>query len=280
MKYYNTNHEKNATRITILILIIVGLILFYVNTPSYLDPPEEYGVAVNFGSTDFGSGNQPLANPMKSEVSKVTETSESTSKQETTTDTSSKVEELMTQESEESIAIKKQKAAEAERKRIELERQKAEEIKRKEQEAKTKNLDNLIGGIKNAKGEDKSGEGDDTNSPGNKGQLNGNPYAPSYFGGAGNGNGSVGSGLNGRGKPTKQIFKQDCNEYGLVVVKIEVNRQGKVISATPGIKGSTNTHPCLLAPAKKVAESHKWSSDPKAPARQIGFVSVNFTQNN
>ena len=279
MKYYNTKHEKNATRITILILLIVFLIMFFVGPP-YLDPPEEYGVAVNFGTTDFGSGNQVLANPIKSEISEVTETTQSTSEQESTPDTSSKVEELMTQESEESIAIKKQKAAEAERQRIEREKQKAEEKKRIEQEAKIKNLDNIIGGVKNAKGKDKGDEGDNSDSPGNKGQLNGNPYAPSYFGGSGNGNGGVGSGLNGRGKPTKQIFKQDCNEYGLVVVKIEVNRQGKVISATPGIKGSTNTHPCLLGPAKKVAESHKWPSDLKAPSRQIGFVSVNFTQNN
>jgi hypothetical protein len=62
----------------------------------------------------------------------------------------------------------------------------------------------------------------------------------------------------------------------LVVVQIKVNRQGNVISAEPGIKGSTNTHPCLLEPAKKIALSHKWPPDPNAPATQIGFVSINF----
>lgn len=61
-----------------------------------------------------------------------------------------------------------------------------------------------------------------------------------------------------------------------MVVKIEVNRQGKVVKAEPGIRGTTNTHPCLLAPAKKIALSHKWPSDPDAPERQIGFVSINF----
>ena len=129
--------------------------------------------------------------------------------------------------------------------------------------------------MKNSDGKTDGGEGPD-NQGENKGQSNGNPYAPSYFGGSGPGKGNVGYGLGGRGKPSREIYKQDCNEYGLVVVKIEVNLQGNVIKAIPGIKGTTNTHPCLLEPAKKIAESHKWPSDPDAPARQIGFVSINF----
>ena len=34
-------------------MLILVLLLFIVG-PKYLDPPEEYGVAVNFGTTDFG----------------------------------------------------------------------------------------------------------------------------------------------------------------------------------------------------------------------------------
>ena len=77
-------------------------------------------------------------------------------------------------------------------------------------------------------------------------------------------------------KQIKKLFKQDCNEAGIVIVKITVNRIGKVIEAVPGVKGSTNTDPCLLAPAKKIALSHKWRADNNAPAKQIGFVKVNF----
>ncbi len=75
---------------------------------------------------------------------------------------------------------------------------------------------------------------------------------------------------------SRQIFKQDCNEYGLVVVRIEVNRQGKVIAPIPGDKGTTNTHPCLLEPAKKIAISHKWPPMLMHLSKQIGFVSINF----
>ncbi|WP_299522572.1 energy transducer TonB [Winogradskyella sp.] len=278
MKYFETKHQRNSARITALIALILFLLLFYFGPP-YLDPPTEYGVAVNFGTTDFGSGNRPLAQPRKAVEEKVVEESQPETSEAQPTETSTKAEEVMTEENAEAIAIKKQKEAEAKAKaeaeRIEREKREAEERKRKEEDAKIKKLDNLIGGVKNSNGNDNGGEGPD-NRGGNKGQLDGDPYAPSYFGGSGPGKGGVGYGLGGRGRPSKRIYKQDCNEYGLVVVRIEVNRQGKVIKAEPGIRGTTNTHPCLLEPAKKIALSHKWPADADAPAKQIGFVSINF----
>ena len=278
MKYFETKHQRNSARITALITLILFLLLFFVG-PQYLDPPEEYGVAVNFGNTDFGSGNRPLAQPKKA----VKENLENRPQPETSkaepTETASKAEEVMTEDNTEAIALKKQKEAEAKAKaeaeRIEREKREAEERKIREEEAKKKKLDNLIGGVKNSNGNDDGGEGPDSTG-GNKGQLNGDPYAPSYFGGSGPGKGGVGYGLSGRGTPSKRIYKQECNEYGLVVVRIEVNRQGQVIKAEPGIRGTTNTHPCLLEPAKKIALSHKWPADADAPAKQIGFVSINF----
>lgn len=282
MKYFETKHEKNSAKITTLILLILLLLIFVVG-PQYMDPPEEYGVAVNFGTNNSGSGNKPLSKPKQADIPKKVE-SQRVEKQNVEPQKSTpKTEEVLTQESEEAIAIKKQKEAEAKAKaeadRTKRLKREAEERKRAEEEAKRKKLDNLIGGVKNSKGEDDGGEGND-NTPGNKGQLDGNPYAPSYFGGSGPGKGGVGFGLGGRGKPSKKIFKQDCNEYGLVIVRIEVDRNGKVTSATPGAKGSTNTDPCLLAPAKKIALSHKWPPDANAPTTQVGFVSINFDVSN
>ncbi|WP_179008784.1 energy transducer TonB [Winogradskyella forsetii] len=294
MKYLETKHERNSARITVLITVILLLLLFVVG-PNYMDPPEEYGVAVNFGTTDFGSGNKPLSEPRKAVEDKIVEESaveevQPEESQVMPTEAATKAEEVMTQDNAEDIAIKKQKEAEAKAKaaeakakaeakaaaeKIEREKREAEEKKRQEEAEKRKKLDNLIGGVKNAEGNTDGGEGPDSQG-GNKGQLDGDPYAPSYFGGSGPGKGGVGYGLGGRGKPSRQIFEQDCNEYGLVVVRIEVNRQGKVIKAQPGIRGTTNTHPCLLEPAKKIAMSHKWPSDPDAPTTQVGFVSINF----
>ncbi|MBU2922255.1 energy transducer TonB [Winogradskyella psychrotolerans] len=294
MKYLETKHERNSAKITVLISLILLLLLFVVG-PQYMDPPEEYGVAVNFGTTDFGSGNKPLSEPKKAVEEKIVEESAveevvPEESQVTPTEAATKAEEVMTQDNAEEIAIKKQKEAEAKAKaaeekakaeakaaaeKIEREKREAEEKKRAEEAEKKRKLDAMIGGVKNAEGNTDGGEGPDSQG-GNKGQLDGDPYAPSYFGGSGPGKGGVGYGLGGRGIPSKQIYKQDCNEYGLVVVRIQVNRQGKVIKAEAGIKGTTNTDPCLLEPAKKIAMSHKWPADPEAPTTQVGFVSINF----
>jgi hypothetical protein len=279
MKYFETIHERNSAKLTTLIVVILVLLLFIVGPP-YLDPPLEYGVAVNFGTSELGSGNVQPTEPIKSEPKKVIEEPKvEASKIESSTPSNTKAENVLTEENAEAIAIKKQKEAEAkalaEAERKEQLRKEAEERKRQEEADKKKKLDALIGGVSKSEGTQTGGEGPDSQA-GDKGQLDGDPYAPSYFGGSGPGKGGVGYGLNGRGRPTRQIFKQDCNEYGLVVVKIEVDRSGKVVSAQSGERGTTNTHPCLLEPAKKIALSHKWPADSNAPARQIGFVSINF----
>ena len=66
MKYLETKHERNSAKITTLIMVILMLLLFVVGAP-YMDPPIEYGVAVNFGNSDFGSGDVQPLEPVKSE---------------------------------------------------------------------------------------------------------------------------------------------------------------------------------------------------------------------
>lgn len=107
-------------------------------------------------------------------------------------------------------------------------------------------------------------------------QSNGDSYAIGYYGSPGLGNGEGGYGLNGRSLVNKGKVQQECNQEGRVVVKIVVNRNGNVISATPGVRGTTNNNPCLLEPAKKTAFMHKWNLDSNAPSQQIGFVVVNY----
>ena len=287
MKYLETKHEKNSAKITALITVILLLLLFVVGAP-YMDPPEEYGVAVNFGTTDFGKGTIQPKKPIKSEPKEINEPPQpDVSKAEPIpTKTSGVKEEVLTADKAEEIAIKKQKEAEAKVKAEADAKVKAEAAKAKveadriakekrEQEEKKKKLDALIGGVSKSEGTETGSEGND-NKTGDKGQLDGDPYAPSYFGGQGIGNGGVGYGLNGRGRASYKTLKQDCNESGMVIVRIIVNQSGNVISAEPGQKGTTNTAQCLLDPAKKIALSHKWPADSKAPAKQIGFVKVNF----
>ncbi len=278
MKYLETKHERNSAKITALLAIILLLLLFVVGPP-YMDPPEEYGVAVNFGNSDFGRGNVQPKKPVKSEPKVVEEPPQPEPSKAEPTKAAKANEEVLTQDNAEEIAIKKQKEAEARAKAIADAKAKAEADRiakeKREQEEKKKKLDALIGGVSKSEGSETGSEGND-NKAGDKGQLDGNPYAPSYFGGQGTGIGGVGYGLNGRGRALFKRIKQDCNESGLVIVKIIVDRNGNVIEAEPGQRGTTNTAKCLLDPAKKIALSHKWPADSKAPSRQIGFVSVNF----
>ena len=279
MKYFKTKHEKDSAKITALIVFILLLLIFIVG-PKYMDPPLEYGIVVNFGTTDYGSGNIQPKKPVKSEVKEVIKQPEVVESQpETSKPQETKEEKVLTQETEESIAIKKKEVAE---KRIIAEaeaktKKEAERIERlkKEQEAKKKKLDALIGGIGKSDGTDTGSEGND-NRAGDKGQLDGNPYAPNYFGNPGSGSGGVGYGLNGRGRPIKSKVVPDCDEEGSVVVEIHVDRNGKVVNAIPGKKGTTGNI-CLYDAAKKTALSYKWKADSKAPEKQVGFVLVNFS---
>jgi hypothetical protein len=276
MKYFRTKQERYSARLTALITILLILLLFVVGTP-YMDPPNEYGVAVNFGTTDFGSGtNQPKAptttnteqtpEPNPAETPAVSEPS------------TSKAEEIITTDDEAAIAIKKAEQEAAKKKAEELAKAKAEAERIQENEAKErkkKALDALMGGIGADDGNTSGSEGNDEKS-GDKGELNGDPYAPSYFGSPGTGSGGVGYGLNGRGTPTKSKVIPDCDEEGRVVVEIHVNQNGDVTRAIPGKRG-TNGDICLYEAAKKTALTHKWPADIKAPIKQIGFVIVEFS---
>ncbi|GAA4237137.1 hypothetical protein GCM10022291_23250 [Postechiella marina] len=293
MKYFETKHEKDSAKITTLIAIIILLLLFVVGPP-YMDPPEEYGVAVNFGTTNFGKGTIQPKTPIKSEPREVEEVSQPQPEQpvaaepEAAKPTETK-EEVLTADNAEEIAIKKQKAAEEAKAKADIkakaeakakadakakaEAEKAAKEKR-EQDEKKRKLDALIGGVSKSEGKETGGEGND-NKAGDKGQLDGDPYAPSYFGDKGSGTGGVGYGLGGRGRAIFEKSIPDCQEEGRVVVEIHVNRSGNVFKAIPGKKGTTGDS-CLFEAAKKTALSHKWPADSKAPEKQIGFVEVNF----
>lgn len=299
MPFLDTRHKKKSFTLTTLLLSLLLLLLFYIGM-TYLDPPIENGIAVNFGTMDFGSGNiqpnekiksEPLdipepPNQPQEKVEEIEEPVQERVAEEEVVEKEQPTEKVLTQESEESIKIKQQreakrkadeaaKKAKAEAERKERERREAEERQRQAEEAKKKKLDALIGGIGKSDGEASGSEGDD-NRAGDKGQPDGDPYATTYYGAPGSGSGGSSYGLNGRSLASKGKVQQECNEDGRVVVKIVVDRNGRVVQATPGVKGTTNNAACLLEPARKTALLHRWNPDSKAPAQQIGFVVVNF----
>lgn len=83
--------------------------------------------------------------------------------------------------------------------------------------------------------------------------------------------------LGGRIAIDKKIIVQKCNQSGTVMVSIEVDRDGKVIKAVPGVRGTTNNSKCLLKPAKEMALETKFNNDPRAPENQIGKIVYRFS---
>lgn len=83
--------------------------------------------------------------------------------------------------------------------------------------------------------------------------------------------------IGGRRAVDKKIIVQKCNQEGIVVVDIEVDRNGNVTKAIPGVRGTTNNSKCLLDPARQAAIETKFNSDPKAPESQMGRIIYRFS---
>ncbi|MDT0643828.1 energy transducer TonB [Zunongwangia sp. F363] len=271
MAMLNTKHEKKSFTITVVLHVLLILLLLFFGF-TYLDPPPENGIAVNFGTSEVGSGNEQPTEPVKS--------APKTSAPEVTPPQPEIKEEVVTQEVEEAPVIEEKKKEIT--KPVETKeppKPKKEEIPVKKPEPKPdKSTTDAMSSILNGPerdGTQTGGEGND-NAAGDKGDPTGDPNATKYYG---NGAGLDGDGnyrLSGRKALNKEKFVQDCNESGIVVVRIEVNQAGQVISARPGMKGTTNNSTCLTDPAKRAAMATRFNSDPDAPSVQVGTIIYNF----
>ncbi|WP_199121018.1 energy transducer TonB [Pedobacter sp. ASV28] len=89
-----------------------------------------------------------------------------------------------------------------------------------------------------------TGKGDGTGTtPGNQGDIDGDPLAPFY--------GDGGSGYGNKALPLsnfRNLVKPDDDgqETGTIMVKIQVNKQGRIIGATAGAKGTTFSNDALF----------------------------------
>ncbi|MDY0090859.1 MAG: energy transducer TonB [Flavobacteriaceae bacterium] len=264
MKFLETEYEKKSFAISSTIMVVLLFLCLFLGL-TYLDPPPDNGILINFGNTDAGSGNTNTMETVKTEARENTNFEESTS---VPTTSSNVAENVLTSDNEESIALKKQKElADA--------KAKAEEKQRQEEARKKSELDKLIGGIKQSDGTVKEGDGN-TNKTGNQGILEGSIYANAYYGQPGTGNSGKKMGMNGRNLVRPGAINVDCNDEGTIVVEVTVNQSGTVINSKYSPSGSNTTSSCLRNAAIAAAKRYKWNEDNKAPNQQIGFIVFNF----
>ncbi len=286
MKILETEYEKKSFGLTAVLFILLFLLLLFMKLTIDPIPDELEGgggggeIAINFGNSEVGSGKNYRSKDLSTPIAKAVPVK-----------TISQVEKILTQETTEAPVISQTKNTQ----KIITTKPVVKEVP-KPSKSTTDALSSLLNGS------NKSGDGDDK-SGGNKGKLNGDPNTKGYNGGVGSGNGSgggngSGNGLgngsgygngsgNGTGNGNYQLGNRKAlnkpeprylcnNEQGIVVVQISVDQNGRVVSANPGVKGTTNTAKCLLDQAKIAAMNTKWQSDNSAPSTQIGKIIYNF----
>ena len=274
MPILETAHKRKSAIITIVILALLLFVIFNFGM-KYLDPPEEYGVAINLGNDNFGSGD-PVEKTTITPTPKVTEKVEEVIEEKSIETPKEIIEEdIITNETSKEVPViekPKEEKKEPIKEPVKKEVPKEKPVPKPSKETQDA-LNNLLKG--NSSDGKPTGEGDD-HKTGIKGGENGDPNSNKYYGNAGSG--SDGNyNLAGRKALSKPIEKPDCQQEGIVVVSITVDKNGKVISAIPGVKGTTNSAACLLKPAKDAALKTKWNADKNAPSNQKGTIIYKFT---
>ncbi|KAF2516920.1 energy transducer TonB [Flavobacterium salilacus subsp. salilacus] len=257
----NKEKRRKAFAITAGIFAIL-LFLCFILGLTYMDPPPENGIAINFGTTDMGMGDIQPTEPIQS----APQPAESTP-----SDPTPAVDDVLTQDIDDTPVITKEKPKEQKK-------PKEEPVKPKPEPAPTPSktttdaLSSILNGPK-SDGKATGGQGN-SNQAGDEGRVDG-----TLGGSYGNGSGSKGTGngkynLAGRKALALPNPKYTCNEQGVVVVQIAVDKSGKVISATPGARGTTNTAKCLQDQAKAAAMNAKF--DEGDTDKQVGTIVYNF----
>ncbi|MGM0666345.1 MAG: energy transducer TonB family protein [Bacteroidota bacterium] len=304
---YDFPSEKTKGIIgTVIFHIILAVILIVTGFQPPDPPPEEEGILVNFGTDDMGSG---LLEPAPASSQEESSQAEEASQEEMTEEipaaavTEPQTEEAqLTQDFEEAPVVEKkveQPDPEEERRRQEAERvrqkqleeerlrkeaeEAAEAEKRRleeEQRRRTDIMNRTRDALEraNAQGTDTSGEGI-TEGRGNQGVETGVVGAENYGEGSGTGTEGVSFDLAGRQARSLPKPSYDIQNEGIVVVEVTVDRNGNVIQARPGVKGSTILEEYFLRVARDAAMAAKFDRKPDAPAIQKGTIKYIFKLN-
>lgn len=285
-----TNEEKKSMVLTAAVSGILLILLIFIRFVDSIDVSQLAGgggggVEINFGDSDLGMGSD-----FTSQILNVTDAD----KKAAAVRQPEVEEEILAQENTKDVrdytVVKKTTTTKEKPKTV------TQPVK---EQPKTQKVSDFVKNAASSLNGNKSGGDGTDNVAGNKGKLNGSLSSDNYYGdggsgggtggghGTGNGTGIVagsGSGtgggngysLAGRKATTRPTPQNNCNEAGTIVVRVTVDRKGNVISALPGIKGSTNSSSCLQNIAKDAAMRTKWEPKTSAPDNQIGEIVYNF----
>ena len=251
----SSKHNKRKALVGTLLFHLGLLVCFiFLGLTYQIPPPPEEGISINFGFDDMGSGIEQMEQISDQKLDFTEEIVEN----------SPIVEDVSTQDFEETPSVIEQ---------TEETKKEAQEVEEKEPEP-TLDTKALYPGKK----QNKANSQGNSQGNGDQGSEDGDPNADAFSGG---GIGTDGISYQLGGRTIAQIIKprNESQQQGKVVVTIRVNRSGKVISASPGAKGSTTTNAYLFSKAKSAALKTSFEANSNAPEIQIGTIVYNFTLN-
>lgn len=262
MEIFKDKEKRKGLVVTVLVHLVL-LVLFSIFGLSYVIPPPEEGITINFGTVDAGMND--VQNETPAESNENTPTEQVVAEQEPVEQVE---EEIITQDTEEAPSINKEE---------EKPKEEVKPVEKPKEEPKPdKNLSDALNKWKTNKTEQGGGDGN-TDQVGDQGALDGNKDSKNYIGG-GVGNGTSFS-LSGRSMLSTPTIKDNSQNEGKVVVDIIVDKYGKVLRATPGARGSTTTNSTLYKKAREAALQTKFNANPDAAEEQKGQMTFIFILN-
>jgi len=251
--------------------LLAFALLFGFATP--LPLPEEEGILINFGTDEFGAGDEE---PMYSEIPE-----ESTPPPQEAVMPTESTEEIISQDFEEAPVVreKPQEKPQVEKKEeVITPRENVKPVEEPQppppEEAPPKvNERALYRGRKNT---DATGSEGITEGQGNQGSITGTPDSDNYADGLSSGGGGINFSLAGRNPVSLPKPEYNTQVSGTIVVRIRVDREGKVISAEPGYKGTNILDENLLEAARKAALKARFNAKADAAYTQTGTITYHF----
>ncbi len=273
MQPFIKKHKKGIIG-AIVFHVALAILLFTFKFSTPLPLPAEKGILINFGDSETGSGTtEPAGEPAdQQEVSPPTEQQQTDQGEEQVVTQNYEEAPVIEQETEEQVV---EETAETETTPNNEQSTPTEEsLETETEEEPVINPKTLYQGS-NDSDEKSDGEGV-TYGNNNQGSPTGSPASDNYANGNSKGQGGISFSLNGRNPQHLPKPEYNYQKEGIVVVAVTVNREGKVVQANPGVKGSTTLDDYLLKMAKKAAMNSNFDKKPEAPAYQKGTITYRF----
>lgn len=282
------NFKALGVTVGVHALLLVALLMIGFSAPPPL-PDQDLGMEVNLGTSNDGMGDEQPMNPNPPAASQpVPAPAPPTPSR---ADETGNTRELATQNEEDAPEVKQPVKPAAKPKEIaktieskteksttkpKTETPPAPPAPRKPKAVFTGGSSSSANSGNNANGSNNSAGEGNTGRPGDRGVLGGDPNATGYTGTPGSGRGASDFRLNGRSLVNRPDASWDGNESGYVAIKIKVDRQGNVTSATYTLSGSTINNPRAIRIAQDAAKRIRYNASSEAPEEQFGTIRFYF----